>query len=779
MRGRVATLVSVGLGSTLIRGEIILNLLSALLALLFSSAIAFVGWGAGVVWLAAVLWPSPSAATAPARAERSEAPPDAFAVVAESDEVVDRTAPRIAIVLFGLLIVVLGQLTISSEGAPGVIEFLTGPIASVADALRLQALPDSVSALTGLFALAVGAVVYGAATRRMALPDRPRLTIEFRPARAVALSGRLLAIVVPGLALWLFALRAAVGESAGIDPLLLWIVALAFLGAAWRKIDLDRGVRLGLIVERRESYLLLALVILALAVWLLQIDRLPASIWGDEGAYWTFTRDIASGLVQPSAFGMGTYSLPAAGSFYQAIWVGLFGPSIVTWRIGSVVAALASMLPLYFLTRSLLGKRIAFVAIAFFAASPYVLAYGRTGYLYPQSIFPVAAGVALSVGAVQRDSRLYAFLAGLVSSGSFMLYPSARFAIVLCPLVALAFIRMARASTLARLGLVFASAAILAAAPAVAYGLVREPEAFVDKLVENSMANVPFAESVIGRDELLARASFASTRDHQLFYEPSLYVGLALRGEVMTAIGLSRGGLANEHYVVGPLAAPGTLLYVLGLAWCLARARRPAYIVWPIWLFAGTFLLSAIETYPPHASDLLPIAPALSVLAAVGLVGLFDAALGYLRAMDRRVQLGLLVTATGLVCLTGLLTYFVEMPRRYRPNLEMSMFWSALEMPRGSTVIFVRDEAYPAGFEPWGMQNFDTGVAWLPIEPAELDRADLPTACAVDCRIFYTPPYAAATEPRLRQVFGQGSVTAYENEFGETIGYAYSPSDRP
>jgi 4-amino-4-deoxy-L-arabinose transferase-like glycosyltransferase len=538
-------------------------------------------------------------------------------------------------------------------------------------------------------------------------------------------------------------------------------------------------VRLSIAVERREAYLLLALVVLMFAIWLIQIDRLPASIWGDEGAYWTFARDIALGLVQPNAFGMGTYSYPAAGSFYQAIWASLFGPSIASWRIGSVVAALASMLPLYFLTRSLLGKRIAFVSLAFFAASPFVLAYGRTGYLYPQSIFPVAAGAALSVAALRRDSRLLAFLAGVASGGSFMLYPSARFALVLCPLIGLAFMRLARASTLARLGLVYASAAILAAAPAAAYGLLREPEAFVDKLVENSMANVPFAESVVGRDELLARASFASTRDHQLFYEPSLYASLALRGEVMTAIGLSRGGLANEHYVVGPLAAPGTLLYVLGLAWCLARARRPAYRIWPIWLFAGTFLLSAIETQPPHASDLLPIAPVLAVLAAAGLVGLFETARAYLRGMSRRVQLGLLAAATGLVCLTGLLAYFVEMPRRYRPNFEMSMFWSALELSRGSTVIFVRDQAYPPEFEPWGMQNFDTGVAWLPIEPAELDQADLPAACAIDCRVFYTPSYAAATEPRLRQVLGAGGVQSYENELGETIGYAYSPSDRP
>ncbi|MGH2591947.1 MAG: hypothetical protein ACRDGG_00355, partial [Anaerolineae bacterium] len=123
--------------------------------------------------------------------------------------------------------------------------------------------------------------------------------------------------------------------------------------------------------------------------------------------------------------------------------------------------------------------------------------------------------------------------------------------------------------------------------------------------------------------------------------------------------------------------------------------------------------------------------------------------------------------------------YLVEMPHRYTPNLEMSMLLSTFDLPRGSSVAFVRDEAYPPDFTPWGLQNFDTGIAWTMIDPEELNQVDLRPVCATDCRIFYTRPYAGPVEARLGQVFGAGTVTPYTNQAGDVVGYAYSPIGQP
>ncbi|MGH2593216.1 MAG: ArnT family glycosyltransferase, partial [Anaerolineae bacterium] len=419
LRRLASTALDVRFGPALLVGVITLNLISAVLALLIGSWLAFAGWGISAIWFAAVVWPRRAHGTA--EPTRHLAPSSETLV--EAEETLTGGSPRAAGVIVGVLAVVLGQVMVAIEStsdAFGVIGSLAG---SIAEALRLALPGDSAPAMIGLAVLIIGAVVFGAATRHVVLADRPRLIVEARPATNARWGSRWLALVVAGLVLWLVVVQSVAGGGTGVGPAALWIVALVLIGAAWRKIDLGRGVRLGISVERREVYGLTAMLIAIWAVWLFQLDRLPASIWGDEGAYWVFARDLASAQFPVNVFGLGTYSYPAGGSVYQSIWLSLFEPTVWSWRVGSVIAVIASSAPLYFLARSLVGKRVAFVALAFFASSPVALAYGRIGYLYALSIFPVVASAAFSVAAVQRDSRFYAFLAGVTSGVGFMLYP--------------------------------------------------------------------------------------------------------------------------------------------------------------------------------------------------------------------------------------------------------------------------------------------------------------------------------------------------------------------
>jgi len=767
LRRLIAAFFHIRFGPTLVISLIVLNLIAALLAVVVGSWIALIGWGLSIVWLAVTVWPRPQRAPSP------EVIPPVHAALVEMEEGA-AAKPRLPLMIAAVLMIVLGQLVLSGDQTGGVFGGLGD---SLAERLRLQ-LPGGGSALVGLGVLALGTIVFGVATRGMKQSDRPALSVEVRLDRRKGWGGAWLGVAVIGFGLWLMVLRAIADGASGFGPLALWIAALALIGAVWHKIDLDRGVRFGILVARREAAALAGLMIAALVIGLFQLDRLPASIWGDEGAYWTLTRDTASGLVPFNVFGLGTYSYPFGGSVYQALWVSVFGPTIFAWRVGQVSALVASMLPLYFLARSLLGRRVAVVSLAFFATAPIGLAYARTGYLFALAILPVTAGVALIVAALRRDSRLFAFLAGVANGIGFMLVPSAQFGVALCVLTLIGFAaaRMTHGRSLLRLALSYTSAGVVAIAPALVFGLVREPAAYLDKLFQTSMINTAFADTVIGRDELLAQASFFTTRDSQLFFEPSMYAGLAVRGWARTLIGLHRATF-YEHYVVGPLAGPLTLLYLIGLGWCLARLRRPGYGLWPIWLITGTVLLSALQSFPPHVTDMLPMLPALAVLAAIGLVGLLD---GCLRPALRgglvgQVNRGALIAATIIVSGLGLRAYFFEMPQQYPPSLDMRMFWSAQAMPRGSTVVFVRDEAYPPDFAPWGMQNFDTGVNWQVVEPAALPDTDLRPACAMDCRVFYTPTYAEVARSYLDPMIGPGTETTYSNQTGDVIGYSYEP----
>jgi 4-amino-4-deoxy-L-arabinose transferase-like glycosyltransferase len=765
------------LDAPLLLGLIALNLISAVLALVLSSPLALVGWLISGLWLAFVVWPQrPTVAT-----EQLSAPVEESTIIIEPEERDDARSIRAPVLIVALLIVVLGQLLIAAN-APGESDPLPiiGDIAdSIGDSLQLR-INDQSGALIGLALLAVGAIVFGRATRHVAIEDRPAMRIEAHPSGARSRGGWIV-LVALGLGAWLLVLQLVADGAIGLGPAALWLTALGLLAFVWRRIDLDRGVRWQLDWTRNEVYALLALIVAAFAVWLLQLDRLPASIWGDEGAYWTTARDFVSGVAPVNLFGFGTYNFPAGGTIYQALVIGVLGQSVMAWRAASVLAVLAAMPPLYVLVRETLGRRVAFVALAFYATSPLLLAYGRIGYHYALAILPVVSAAALIVLAIRMDSRLLAFLAGVASGSGFMFYPSARFGFVLCLLflVAFAFARMGRGAALLRLGSAFLAALFISAGPALAFGFGREPEAFVDKLAENSMANVLFAQDIFGQEELFARATLTSTRNNRLFFEPSLYVTLMLRGMTRTAIAVHRDGLVNEHYVAGALSAPVTLLYVMGAGWCLARMRRPGYAIWPIWLFAGTFVLSAIETFPPHTSDLLPVAPAWLVLAALGLVSVIDTLRGMLGVLPSRMVWGALVAATLVLSALGLRGYFLEMPQRYRPNLEMAMFWSTFDMPRGATLAFVRDDAYPSDFVPWGLRNFDTGINWVMLDAPALRDSNFGGRCAIDCRVFYTPATANDVEAALRASLSVDQIATYSNSDGQIIGYGARVTRQP
>jgi hypothetical protein len=64
----------------------------------------------------------------------------------------------------------------------------------------------------------------------------------------------------------------------------------------------------------------------------------------------------------------------------------------------------------------------------------------------------------------------------------------------------------------------------------------------------------------------------------------------------------------------------------------------------------------------------------------------------------------------------------------------------------------------------------------MKVDPSDVSRTDWGAACAVGCRIFYTPNQAIESEARLREIFGAGSIDTFRSETGETIGFAYDPA---
>ncbi len=635
---------------------------------------------------------------------------------------------------------------------------------------------DAALILLGVSALIVGTVLFAIVTRHAALSDYPpAVLVEVGDNRRTPWP--LLAAALGGLVLWVFALRSASGDPTGQAGTWVWLIALGVIAACWWQIDRVRGIRLSVRIDRREALWLALALIAMLVVFTFQLNQIPNSLWGDEGAFFTNARDLSAGVYPLGVFGLGTYAEPALTTIFQGGLLSLLGATLTAWRLSSVLAMWLAAVPLYFLVRATLGKRTAWIALAFYAVSPYVLTYARMGYDAAQAVWPVVLALALTWLAVRRDSRLYAFLAGAVAGLSFLVPASARIAIVMVPLwlIWMWIARRVSGKTIGwQLGAVTLGM-VIAAAPPIVSGLSNAPSEYLGKQFESAFNNVFYARDFYPEDQLFDWYGPVTAGQQELFYAPQLYVPLIGRGVVRTALAFHLPAVVGENFLTGSLADPFGVLYLLGLAWCCARFRRPGYAIWPIWLLLGGFLASALSTYPPRAVFLLPIVPALVTLGALGLTASIDVLAQLIGNVPERIKSYGLIGVTLLLALVGLRAYFVEMPQRFPPDLDNAVFWEAQSVPRGTDLTLIQPEGVPDNYMPWGVQQFDLGVNYHLVKKADLPTTDWRNLCLNGCRFVYAGADREAVYPYLAQTFGEREPKEIRSADGSVQLYVYAP----
>ena len=672
----------------------------------------------------------------------------------------------IGLVLLGELMIVTGARPTSGS---------TMLVQAIDEALQLRLIGDGLSIWLGVIVLLGGAIGFAVVTRHATLSVEPQYTIvEARqlagqPQRRMT---RWAFLAFGGMVLWLLALRAIAQGQSGV---MVWLIALGVLGLCWWQIDRVRGVPLAVKIDRREGLWLIAALAIMLIVFSFQLGNIPASIWGDEGAFFTTARDAAHGTPL-ELFGFGAYYQPALPALAQSAVMSVFGFTVAGWRLASVLAIWLAALPLYFLVRGTLGQRPAWLTLIFYTVSPYVLTYARMGYDAAFAVLPVVLALTLAWLAVRRDSRFYAFLAGGAAGLGFFVPSGARIApmLVLLWLVWWWVARRVRGRAIGHVLLAAVVGIVIVAAPTIVYGTTQAPEAFAAKQFESAFNNIFYARDFYPVDQLTAWQEPITIGSQQIFYEPSIYAALIARGIIRSALAFHLSTLATENYLIAALAEPFSVLLVLGLMWCLVRFRRPHYVLWPLWLLLGGFLTSALSAYPPRATLLLPIVPALAALSALGLTALIDVVGALLPGVTDRVKVYVFVGAAVLLAVLGLRAYFIEMPRHFPPDVDNVVFWEAQNMPRGSDVILIRPDDTAADYVPWGVQNFDLGVNYHLAEKANLPEADWPGWCPTGvCRFVYTAADRDWVEPYLAQAFRPTALREILNADGLPQVYVY------
>ena len=748
------------------------NGVAALIALVIPSAPILWGglWGlAALAWLFYIL-PAPSQ---PPQHDRTVAARTYLDTVPAIGGRVNPIGLAVSIGLLALGQIMAATLTRSSTAAAP-----DGQIAqAINEALRLDLSGDPAVVLGGAALLALGAIGYAFSTRRLGLCDHPPLIVTEIAAKGQRTPRGWLAAAFLATLLWLGTLGSLVGKASGWSSVLPFAVALLLMSACWWQVDRWRGVRHRVQVARGEAIVLGAALIAILIVFTFRLGDVPNSMWGDEGAFFVTARDIAHNAVTPDFFGLGTYALPMPGAVYQSLWISLLGANFTGWRFASAFAAWLAMTPLYFLARSTVGRRVAWVSLALYAASPYLLTYARMGYETAQGLAPVTAAFAFVWIAVRRDSRLYAFLAGGAAGLGFYTTPSARMVIVLIPLWLLWMwiARRVRGKTIGHQVLTVLLGVVVVAAPPIVYGLTRAPEAYTARQFESAFNNLFYARDLYPQDQLTTNGDPIPVGNQQLINAPELYGPLIARGVLRTALALHASSLVHEHYLIDALADPLEILYLLGAGGCLARMRRPGYALWPLWLFGGGLLTSALSAYPPRAALLTPVIPALVVLGALGLVSGVDVLGSLVSGIGARVTRYALIGVTALLVLVGWRAYFVEMPQRFPPDLDNAMLWQAQSLPRGSSIVLILPDTWPKAYQLWGPRELDLGVQFHTLSKIDLNTADWHSLCPATCRIFFAASDRDWALSFLAQAFGDQPLIEYRDAQGGVQAYLFAP----
>ena len=303
--------------------------------------------------------------------------------------------PRLAIFLALALALGLASYAQYTIGRP--LPGWLSPLSRIDEELvRIYGRPQSVLLAFGLF---VGAgLLFVIATRKRETSEAP---VRFPILNARTLWrdgwGKLsLGLFLGGLALWSYLIARLWSGGYGEQYPLLFGLSLVGLTAPFVRWDLAAGLRPRFRFHWWEPLLVIVLSVTFFTLNVSDLDSWRYSYIGDEGNFFKTAQQIGEGQTRNLFSQAGAYGYhPLATSAYQSMVMKVFGVDYFGWKMGSLLALVATIPVFYLLVRVAFGIRPAVFATMFLSASHYLFAYAHTGYDQPFALFPLVAAFAL------------------------------------------------------------------------------------------------------------------------------------------------------------------------------------------------------------------------------------------------------------------------------------------------------------------------------------------------------------------------------------------------
>ena len=425
--------------------------------------------------------------------------------------------------------------------------------------------------------------------------------VRDHPWRAlIALVGATLAL----LAGWLARQRP---DAAGFGDLLwLWLLGVVgFLLAFAPPLSFrEARARLGrwLRGNRVELAGLAVLLLAALAVRAFDLEHIPANLGGDEGVQGMAALELLGPPLR-NPFSTGWFAVPTMSFLWYGLGMRLFGESVAGLRAPSALVGTFTVLTTFLLARELWGRRVGWLAAVALTCSHFHIHFSRLGSNQIVDGLFVTLALWLLVRGLRSRRPLYFALSGAVAGLGWYGYFGARLVGIVVALY-LAWRLVVEYRFLARYGgqlLLLLIAVLIVAAPLLLH-FSQHPDRMTSRLEQVSI----FASGWLEREQEITGRSGGSLLLEQFCKSVSAF------NYTLDPTSWYRSSIPLLDFVSGAL-------FVLGMVWLMARYRWPANGLLLVWFWSALIIGWVLTENPPSSMRMTGVAPALSILVALGL----------------------------------------------------------------------------------------------------------------------------------------------------------------
>jgi 4-amino-4-deoxy-L-arabinose transferase-like glycosyltransferase len=399
------------------------------------------------------------------------------------------------------------------------------------------------------------------------------------------------------------------------------------------------------VARRSTAVALCAITLVALALRLVALDRLPLGLWRDEARKGVLALRILHDPTFRPVYVASIADIPALLLYLTVGPVSLFGAHAWTLRLIPALFGALTPLALYFMARPLFGVRVALFAAGLLAVSVWHVSLSRlafTATLGPPLTLLAIGGLWRALQPAAGRWRIAAsLLAGCATGGAVYTYHPSRLTPLVVALIGVVILGKDLRAWRAALPYLALAAVVatLFAWPLVHYAVV--DAAGFDRRINQT--------SIFNPDSLAGRAPAARV-------EENVRLNLGIWNE--------RGDSIGRHNLPGaPLLDPiSGALFALGaglaLAWSGDRRMRLVLVWLGMALIPGVFSIEA-----PHAVRTVEVIAPTMLLIALGADVLLRSLAGFKGPIWRhQAQWAMIAAASVAVLALNGLRYFVIWP---------------------------------------------------------------------------------------------------------------------